>query len=287
MSNTQLAEQQILPYDEALIRLADGGFDAVVFSDGTTTGYSSKNLSNTQKVYLDSADFGHVLSPILSFADIYLKCQHPSGRIFSGDSVSLEPYSGHVPVIPWPYCPNQLMKPEWTENVSPMSQRRVFFHGWAWPAKRVEAVQKIVESKIPFHGGLYRRKEAPIVQVISPGLETNCIAPNEYARQMVESQVVLNAVGNGQMCFRLVEAMSMGCCIVSTALEVTFPGRAPKSGIEWMVCDIKDLPDVCNWLLDNPEKCIEMGKSARAYYENFLTPEYAAKRLIQILGWPA
>lgn len=283
-----LPEDRLLPPDVAFTRLADGGFDCVLFSDGTQAAYLTRHLRNTTKVFMDCSDPGWIQSGQLRWADLYLKCQYPArSALQMGDAISLVPYNGHAMVIPWPYCPNNWLQDAWLEEPTPPTNT-VFFCGWSWPQARFDTLKAVYEAGLPLRGGLYERPGILLNIPVPDGLCCPQMPFREYLAAMRASRLVLNATGNGQQCFRWVEAMWAGSCVVSRLVDVQFPGRDPIAGQEWFPCTSDaELVGVCRDLLDAPEVCETAGKAARSYFDQYLSPKAHARRLLGLLNWEA
>ncbi len=274
-------------YDKALSRLDDGGFDAVLFSDGTQIAHVTSGLRNrTVRIYLDSIDPSFIVSSCLRWADIYLKCQYQDSMPpMVGDDIMLEPYTGQIPIIPWPYCTSSWIDETWLENRPLEPSPSVHFHGWSWPPSRVEAV-RAVRAVTRLTGGLYGREELPI----DIDVPADLLWPRKdfatFIKDMISCRVALNVAGNGQMCFRMHEALQCGVCCVSQHMDVRWPGRPPENGVEWFECFTMDeLAECCRYLVEAPEKCAEVGRAGRSYWESYCSPVVAAKRLVETLGW--
>jgi hypothetical protein len=272
-----------MPIEIAMKRCRESWFDAVVVTDGTLVGYLLPK--QMQRIMLDSADHRYVVSDYLYFADYYLKTQHPIGNILVGNSQDLSAKKPSIPVVPWPYCvSSEIEDSAYTESI--FSKPSVHFRGWGWPKKRVDFVKAIHQAGVPFTGGLYARKELVEKAPFPEDLRKERIGFREYLREMKQCQIALNPVGNGQMCFRTFEIFRAGLCCVSDRLDIRWPFPEPRHGVEWFVADSpEDAVQISRALLDNPEKCAEVGANARLFWERYCKPKHGARRLLQLLGW--
>jgi hypothetical protein len=271
-----------LPVDQAARLLADGWFDVAVFSEGTMALFlATKADGETRRVFLDSADHRYLVEPFLDASHAYLKCQTPAnGKMLVGNSVSLDrAYGGEKAVLPWPYCPSSWIDPSWEPIAYSDRRAEVHFRGWAWPARRVDAVDALRLAEIPLRGGLYHRSSTTLNSPFHESLRTDRLPFDDYLREMSGCLVALNTVGNGEACFRTCEIWRSGTCMLTLPVDVTFPGRPPRHMEEWVVVEDKaDLPEVARALLAEPELCARIGEAGRRYWETFQGPAAWARR---------
>lgn len=81
------------------------------------------------------------------------------------------------------------------------------------------------------------------------------------------------------------EAMNSGCGVVASHAigSVPFVLTDGKNGLVYKNGDIEDLYQKVRWLLENPEKRKEMGKSAYQTMINEWSPDIAAKRFLRLM----
>lgn len=272
-----------MPIEVAMQKCREAWFDAVVVTDGTMVGYLLPR--QMKRIMLDSADHRYVVSDYLYFSDMYLKTQHPIENILVGNAQDLSASKPNIPVVPWPYCVgSEIEDAAYTEPVQ--QERRLHFRGWGWPKRRVDFVAACYEAGLPFCGGLYAREELVKRAPFPEELRKERVGFREYLAEMKRSQVALNPVGNGQMCFRTYEIFRAGLCCITDRLDIRWHCRPPKHGEEWFVADTpEEGVKMATALLDDPETCARVGANARKYWEQFCRPESGAKRLMQLLGW--
>lgn len=81
------------------------------------------------------------------------------------------------------------------------------------------------------------------------------------------------------------EAMSSGCCVVGsdTVGSVPYLISHDVNGLKYRDGNISSLADTLRSLLDNPEKCRELGKQAAIDIREIWSPKRAANNLIQLI----
>ncbi len=91
----------------------------------------------------------------------------------------------------------------------------------------------------------------------------------EYMHDLSRARICLDAPGRGELCFRLVEALAAGACIVGPELEAEL--HVPTRGAVVRVRrDQSDLVDTCEALLRDPEKRAVLRCRAGAYFDRYL-----------------
>ena len=95
-----------------------------------------------------------------------------------------------------------------------------------------------------------------------------------YSRSLKEitrSKICLDLPGNGPYCFRLVDYLAVGSCIVSFPHKALFPKPlVPWEHIVYVKDDLSDLVSVCEYLLDNPDVIESMANKSRDYFDKYL-----------------
>jgi hypothetical protein len=106
-----------------------------------------------------------------------------------------------------------------------------------------------------------------------------------YLYDISRSCVCVDLPGRGPLCFRLVEYLAIGSCVVALPHEVRLP--APLEDGEHLVYarSPDELVDRVAELLDDERKRDELARASRAYYDRFLAPrQLAAYYLNRIVG---
>jgi hypothetical protein len=121
-------------------------------------------------------------------------------------------------------------------------------------AARRKAVTLLSEqTRFQYHGGLTKTRYSRFLQ--------------EIAR----SKICIDLPGNGDFCFRLVDYLAVGACIIGPRHRTTFP--VPLVDREHMVFtadDLSDLVELCATYLDSPEAREELCANTRDYFDRWL-----------------
>ena len=193
-------------------------------------------------------------------------------------------YGGEKIVMSWPYCPSSWIAPSWEPPGSPRKPL-LHFRGWSWPAKRVATLEGLRKASVPICGGLHQRSGIQMNVDFHPDLRADKIPFQQYLDEIAGCTMALNAIGNGEMCFRTCEIWRTGTCMVTLPIDVQFPGRAPKNGEEWvMVEDPAKLPGTIMELLKEPELCAKIGEAGRRYWRTFQGPEAWSRRFAAMIA---
>jgi hypothetical protein len=111
----------------------------------------------------------------------------------------------------------------------------------------------------------------------------------EHMQDLCRSKVCLDAPGRGDLCFRLVECLSIGACIVGPLLENEL--HVPlQEGIHFVRVnrDLSDLVETCEVLLESPGKRAKLTTAAMDYFDRYLRLEqiggYYIDQCVRALG---
>jgi Glycosyl transferases group 1 len=111
----------------------------------------------------------------------------------------------------------------------------------------------------------------------------------EHMQDLCRSKVCLDAPGRGELCFRLVECLAIGSCIVGPALgnELHVPLRDGTHNVR-VNRDLSDLVETCEELLENPDKRAKLKTAATDYFDRYLRLEqiggYYVNQCVRALG---
>jgi hypothetical protein len=98
--------------------------------------------------------------------------------------------------------------------------------------------------------------------------------PVRYSQHLIDaasSKVCLDLPGNGPFCFRLIDYLATGCCIVAVRHRTRFPvPLVPGVHIAYVKEDLSDLVDVCQYYVENEAARTEMRKKSREYFDRYL-----------------
>jgi glycosyltransferase involved in cell wall biosynthesis len=94
-----------------------------------------------------------------------------------------------------------------------------------------------------------------------------------YLREMARARVCIDLPGRGPFCYRLVEAMALGCCVVAVPHRARLPVRlAADVEIAYCAPDLSDLADVCLRYVEDADARDALGSAAAAYFDRNLHP---------------
>ncbi|HEY2786954.1 MAG TPA: hypothetical protein VGJ05_18475 [Fimbriiglobus sp.] len=148
----------------------------------------------------------------------------------------------------------------------PWKYRRYDFHcrlglapnGNGWYARyRRKAADQIAEATVAF-----RRTGAERVGV------------RRYLAEMALSQVVFSPFGWGEVCHRDFEAVALGALLLKPDMGhlVTYPNiYLPYRTYIPLKWDLSDLPDQCNWCMNNLDECRQIANNARKVLADYLS----------------
>jgi hypothetical protein len=116
----------------------------------------------------------------------------------------------------------------------------------AWILQRMAS-----QTKVSFGGGARARPWA------------------EYMDDLARSAVALDVAGRGPLCYRLVEALAVGSCVVGPALGATLPVALGTARVD---ANPEDLVSTCAALVGDPVRRTAVSESAAAYFDRYLRP---------------
>lgn len=107
-------------------------------------------------------------------------------------------------------------------------------------------------------------------------------------REMAASTVCLDLPGQGPLCYRLVEGLAMGCCVVAPPYQVRLPVML-EPGVHYVACapDLSDLAEACYRCISEPTLAERIGLAASAYFDTSLTPLALTRQYLDCVvpGW--
>ena len=90
-------------------------------------------------------------------------------------------------------------------------------------------------------------------------------------REIAHSKICIDLPGNGDFCFRLIDYMAVGTCVIAarhhTALHI--PLEEGKH-IVYVKDDLSDLVDLCRFYLENDAARETLCQNSRAYFDKYL-----------------
>ena len=96
-----------------------------------------------------------------------------------------------------------------------------------------------------------------------------------YKKSLFEaarSKVCIDLPGVGPLCFRLVDYLAIGSCIIAYPHEAEFPVPL-EPGKEIIYCkkDLSDLNELCEYYIAHDNEREEIAQNARAYFDRYLS----------------
>lgn len=203
-------------------------------------------------VALDYFDLTHVNERCAGDVDYYFKMQHlregyaPLKNVYPG---------GYVTSSTWLYRNSCRLR---TLHRLSQPSRSVFgrFGLRFSPDIRRSALEILThDQRVDFKGGTKQTKHS------------------WYLREMAGAAVCIDLPGNGPFCYRLVESMAMGCCVLGPRHATRMPVEL-QAGTEIVNCraDLSDLGDLCAFYASNPTAAAQVGEAAASYFDRHLHP---------------
>jgi hypothetical protein len=96
----------------------------------------------------------------------------------------------------------------------------------------------------------------------------------EYMDEMCTARVCLDLPGHGELCYRLVEYLATGACVIRPELDAELP--VPLRSGEHLVRvsrDLSDLADECERLLGDAPRRERLSEAAADYFDRYLALE--------------
>lgn len=106
-----------------------------------------------------------------------------------------------------------------------------------------------------------------------------------YTASLMEaahSKICIDLPGNGDFCFRLVDYMALGTCIIAHPHSNRFPCELEdRKHLVYMKEDMSDLIELIEYYLEHETEAQEIGKNAALYFDNHLSYNALASYYIQ------
>jgi len=97
------------------------------------------------------------------------------------------------------------------------------------------------------------------------------LRPSAFLTEVARSRVLIDLPGQGDFCFRLIDYMAIGSCIVAARHGNLLPADLVDGREIMFVDDARQATETCVQLLAHPEKAEELAANARAYFDRHLT----------------
>jgi hypothetical protein len=224
-------------------------------------------VSRSSTVVIDYADDVNLNSAALRKADLYFKMQYLRGGY------------GDERVVPGGFPPNQASVLTMLGPLRRLHDRGSRDHevsgrfsvGFATDVRTRAVGILAAQEEFGFTGGLHH------------------VRYSAFLREVARSQVCIDLPGNGPFCFRLVDYLAIGACIVAAPHKATM--HVPFVDGEQLVYtqpDLSDIVEVCSRLLDDAAERERLSRNAREYFDRYLTPRqigaYYLRRCVEVLA---
>lgn len=118
-----------------------------------------------------------------------------------------------------------------------------------------------------------------------PSLLTNLPTdPRSYLKLVKEASIGIYTRGLAfSPAWKMAEYLSQGKCIVAEPLTAELPAPLEHGKHLMHFRSPEECAEICEWLLERPEKMQELSRNARAYYEVHVDPAANMERIIHIM----
>jgi hypothetical protein len=100
---------------------------------------------------------------------------------------------------------------------------------------------------------------------------------SRHLRDIARSRVCIDVPGQGPLCYRLVDYLAIGSCIVGIRPKVVLPVPLEQGHhVCWIRDDLSDLVDVCRQQVVSPTAVETLARNARSYFDRYLHPDQLA-----------
>jgi hypothetical protein len=208
-----------------------------------------------RRIAVDISDHQTVDPTDAAEVDLYFKMQyHRNGY-------------GIPNVMPGGYVPRSMEVYRYLRYLRAIRHRRSFDHdvsGRFGPDFAIDQREKAInllrtQTKFRYTGGLSKLRYS------------------EYLQEIARSKVCIDLPGNGPFCFRLIEYMAVGACIIAYPHEagLTAP-LVDGTHIVYMREDMSDLRDLCMYYLENEAERERLRRNSQLYFDRHLHYEALA-----------
>lgn len=119
-----------------------------------------------------------------------------------------------------------------------------------------------------------RRRSVDLLRS-EPGIDfrggTSMVRYHRSLMEAARSRVCLDMPGNGDFCFRLVDCLAIGACVVARRPRAEFPvPLVDREHVVYCADDLSDLVPLCRELIEDDETRDRIGRNARDYFDQYL-----------------
>jgi len=105
---------------------------------------------------------------------------------------------------------------------------------------------------------------------------------SQYLREAAAAQVCIDLPGNGDLCFRLIDYLAVGACVVAVQprnrLHVLLEDRIH---VAYVRPDLSDLLSTCEYYLKHPDERERLSRNARDFFDRYSHPRQLAGYYLQ------
>jgi hypothetical protein len=96
-------------------------------------------------------------------------------------------------------------------------------------------------------------------------------------REAAQARVCIDMPGNGSFCYRLVEYLAVGCCIVAPRhTNIMHPELRDREHIVYCRDDLADLAELCAYYVENDQARKTISANAARFFDENLQPKQLA-----------
>jgi hypothetical protein len=93
----------------------------------------------------------------------------------------------------------------------------------------------------------------------------------KFLREAARAKVCIDPPGNGPLCFRFIDYLAMGCCVIAYPHQIQMPSPLVHGEhLLYMKPDMSDLPELVEFLLGNPRLRKRLADNASRYFDGTL-----------------
>jgi hypothetical protein len=106
---------------------------------------------------------------------------------------------------------------------------------------------------------------------------TKVVMYSRHLRDIARSRVCIDVPGQGPLCYRLVDYLAIGSCVVGVRPKVVLPvPLEQRHHVFWIRDDLSDLVDVCRQQVVSVTAMETLAQNARNYFDRYLHPDQLA-----------
>ena len=107
----------------------------------------------------------------------------------------------------------------------------------------------------------------------------------QYLREAARARVCIDMPGNGPFCFRLIEYLAMGCCVIAPRHATTMHAEL-RDGEHIIYCrdDLSDLGDLCAHYVENEQAREAVAANAARFFDEHLNPAQLASHYLHVFS---